>query len=56
MKNLFFRIFGKKYTGVSITFNIENINHIYGELNNFIVESKKFTIHFTMDNVTINYK
>ena len=48
--------FGRKYTGNSITINIKSINRVYGELTNFIVESKTFKIQFTTDNVTVTYK
>ena len=48
--------FGRKYTGNSITINIKSIYHVYGELTNFIVESKTFKIQFTTDNVTVTYK
>lgn len=48
--------FGRKYTGNSININIKSIDHVYGELTNFIVESKTFKIQFTTDNVTVTYK
>ena len=49
-------LFGRKDTGSSITINIKSIYHVYGELTNFIVESKTFSIQFTTDNVTVTYK
>ena len=55
-KTFFSWLFGKKDTGSSITINTKNIDHVYGELTNFIVESKAFNIQFTTDHVNLTYK
>ena len=55
-KVFFSWIFGRKDTGSSITINVKNVERIYGELTNFVVEGKKFNIRFTIDNVTVIYK
>ena len=49
-------LFGKRDTGSSITIKIKDIDHVYGELTNFTVESKTFIARFTIDSVNITYK
>lgn len=55
-EKVFFGLFGVKDTGSSITINIDNVERVYGELQNFVVESKTFNVRFTKDNVNIVYK
>ena len=53
--NHLLKTFGRKDTGSSITINVKNVERIYGELTNFVVDGKKFNIRFTIDNVTVTY-
>ena len=55
-KNFLSWLFGKKDTGSSITIKLDEVNCIYGELTNFVLESRTFNLHFTTDNVNITYK
>ncbi|MBR1807650.1 MAG: hypothetical protein IJ774_14865 [Selenomonadaceae bacterium] len=55
-KIFFSWIFGRRFSGNSITIKRQDVIHIYGELTNFIVESKTFDIYFTIDNVNVTYK
>ena len=55
-KNFFSWLLGKKDTGSSITLNLDEVNHIYGELIDFTLENKTFNVNFTTDNVNIIQK
>ena len=55
-KIFFSWLFGRKDTGNSITIKIEDVKHVCGELTNFVMESKTFSVRFTTDNVNITYK
>ena len=54
-EKIFFGLFGIKDTGNSITISIDKVERVYGELQNFILESETFNVRFTKDNVNIIY-
>lgn len=55
-EKIFFGLFGKKDTGNSITIDTRNVEHICGELMDFISENNEFIMRFTKDNVNLTYK